>query len=60
LSLGYKDQPSKILFLTDILEEAQAAELCGMDVMILLRPGNHPIPLDQLETFKTTTNFEDI
>jgi methylthioribulose 1-phosphate dehydratase/enolase-phosphatase E1 len=43
LSLG-ADSPSDILFLTDIIEEAQAARSAGLDVILSVRPGNAPLP----------------
>lgn len=39
LSLGV-DKPSEVLFLTDILEEGQAAQTVGMSVVLSVRPGN--------------------
>lgn len=43
LSLGV-DQPSDVLFLTDIFEEAQAATAAGIHVALSVRPGNGPLP----------------
>ncbi len=43
LSLGV-DSPSDILFATDILEEAQAASAAGVKPVLMLRPGNKPLP----------------
>jgi 2,3-diketo-5-methylthio-1-phosphopentane phosphatase len=41
-ALGLK--PEQILFLTDILEEGDAAEAAGMHVIFTERPGNQPLP----------------
>lgn len=45
-----KSSPNEIRFFTDIVEEAEAANAVGMDVVILNRPGNlkqkpHPFPI---------------
>lgn len=45
-----KSSPDQIRFFTDIVEEAEAANSIGMDVVILNRPGNipqkpHPFPI---------------
>ena len=42
-SLGV-DEPSQVLFATDVLQEAVAAKEAGLDVVISLRPGNAPLP----------------
>lgn len=42
-SLGV-DKPSEILFVTDVIQEAEAAKAAGLEVMISVRPGNGPLP----------------
>ncbi|KAK4398374.1 putative bifunctional methylthioribulose-1-phosphate dehydratase/enolase-phosphatase E1 1 [Sesamum angolense] len=42
-SLGV-DNPSEILFVTDIYQEATAAKAAGLQVIISVRPGNGPLP----------------
>jgi methylthioribulose 1-phosphate dehydratase/enolase-phosphatase E1 len=42
-SLGV-DSPKDILFVTDVIEEAQAAEAAGLDTVLSVRPGNKPLP----------------
>lgn len=42
-SLGV-DEPSDILFVTDVYQEAVAAKIAGLEVMISVRPGNGPLP----------------
>ncbi|MCE2055549.1 hypothetical protein HAX54_042867 [Datura stramonium] len=42
-SLGV-DHPSEILFVTDVHQEAIAAEAAGLEVIISVRPGNGPLP----------------
>ncbi|KAL9346062.1 hypothetical protein Peur_060915 [Populus x canadensis] len=56
-SLGV-NKPSDILFLTDVFQEAVAAKAAGLEVMISIRPGNTPLPDDQI--FKTITSFAEI
>lgn len=43
LTLGV-DSPSRVLFLTDALLEAQAARAAGLRVAVTDRPGNAPLP----------------
>ena len=47
--------PGDVLFLSDVVAELQAAAQAGMGVGLILRPGNHPQPLDhgfpEYETF---------
>ncbi|TMW57632.1 hypothetical protein Poli38472_003557 [Pythium oligandrum] len=42
-SLGV-DSGKEVLFVTDVIEEAQAATAAGMDVALSVRPGNAPLP----------------
>lgn len=43
LSLGV-DDPSEILFITDLLAEAEAARRSGLRAILSVRPGNSPLP----------------
>src|SRR3546814_7229771 len=43
LTLGV-EHPSQILFVTDILEEAQAAQAAGLRAVISVRDGNGELP----------------
>jgi methylthioribulose 1-phosphate dehydratase/enolase-phosphatase E1 len=64
LTLGYDTSDvvaaasvtNEVLFVTDILEEAQAAVQAGMSSVLSVRPGN--AALAPGHGFKTTTNFE--
>ncbi|KAI4390136.1 hypothetical protein MLD38_002279 [Melastoma candidum] len=56
-SLGV-DQPSEILFLTDVYQEAVAAKQAGFQVTISVRPGNAPLP--ENHCFKTIRSFAEI
>ena len=57
LSLGV-DSCSEILFLTDIHEEAVAAHAAGLNVQIVLRPGNADLPVDN--KFSTIKSFDQL
>ncbi|GAB2277961.1 hypothetical protein Dimus_012659 [Dionaea muscipula] len=48
------DNPSEILFVTDVYEEATAAKAAGLEVIISVRPGNGPLP--ENHGFKTHYN----
>ncbi|CAK9182997.1 unnamed protein product [Ilex paraguariensis] len=52
------DNPSEILFVTDVFEEAVAAKAAGWEVMISIRPGNGPLPDNH--GFKTIQSFSEI
>ncbi|KAL3733778.1 hypothetical protein ACJRO7_023182 [Eucalyptus globulus] len=56
-SLGV-DKPSDVLFLTDVYQEAVAAKDAGLKVLILIRPGNGPLP--ENHGFKTVSSFLEI
>jgi methylthioribulose 1-phosphate dehydratase/enolase-phosphatase E1 len=43
LSLGV-DSPGDLLFATDVLAEAQAAKAAGWRAVLVVRPGNAPLP----------------
>ena len=43
LSLGV-DSPSEVLFLTDLIAEAEAAKLADVRTVLSVRPGNDPLP----------------
>nr|XP_039273732.1 enolase-phosphatase E1-like isoform X1 [Styela clava] len=54
------ENPENIIFLTDVLAEAEAATTAGMNACIVLRPGNHPILKDDLERFTTIKSFSEL
>ncbi|XP_059282302.1 probable bifunctional methylthioribulose-1-phosphate dehydratase/enolase-phosphatase E1 1 [Lycium ferocissimum] len=56
-SLGV-DNPSEILFLTDVYQEATAAKAAGLEVIISIRPGNGPLPDNH--GFRTVRSFSEI
>jgi methylthioribulose 1-phosphate dehydratase/enolase-phosphatase E1 len=57
LTLGV-ESPSEILFVTDIIEEGEAAAEAGLDVLLSVRPGNAKLPAGH--KFKAVTDFNDI
>lgn len=56
-SLGV-DDPSEILFVTDVYQEATAAKAAGLEVMISIRPGNGPLP--ENHGFQTINSFSEM
>ncbi|KAH6781046.1 haloacid dehalogenase-like hydrolase family protein [Perilla frutescens var. hirtella] len=56
-SLGV-DDPSEILFVTDVYQEATAAKAAGLEVMISIRPGNGPLP--ESHGFQTIYSFSEV
>ncbi|KAI3457450.1 hypothetical protein Pfo_014113 [Paulownia fortunei] len=56
-SLGV-DNPSEILFVTDVYQEATAAKAAGLEVIISIRPGNGPLP--ENHGFQTIKSFSEI
>ena len=57
LSLGV-DNPEEVLFVTDILEEAQSAKDAGLSTILSVRPGNYPLPANH--GYKAVTSFDQI
>ncbi|KAI5066011.1 hypothetical protein GOP47_0018635 [Adiantum capillus-veneris] len=57
LSVGV-DEPSQIVFATDVLQEAMAAKEAGLRAVLVVRPGNVPLPEDH--GFPTVTNLLEI
>ncbi|XP_066339920.1 probable bifunctional methylthioribulose-1-phosphate dehydratase/enolase-phosphatase E1 isoform X2 [Miscanthus floridulus] len=56
-SLGV-DNPSQILFITDVFQEAIAAKDAGFEVVISIRQGNAPVP--ENHGFRTIKSFSEI
>ncbi|CAH2070046.1 unnamed protein product, partial [Thlaspi arvense] len=52
------DDPSEILFVTDVYQEATAAKAAGVEAIISIRPGNASLP--ENHGFKTVTSFSQI
>ncbi|KAE9048130.1 putative bifunctional methylthioribulose-1-phosphate dehydratase/enolase-phosphatase [Phytophthora rubi] len=56
-SLGV-DSGKDVLFVTDVIEEAQAAEAAGLDTVLSVRPGNKPLP--ESHHFATIRSFAEL
>ncbi|KAG7393028.1 Methylthioribulose-1-phosphate dehydratase [Phytophthora pseudosyringae] len=56
-SLGV-DSGKDVLFVTDVIEEAQAAEAAGLDTVLSVRPGNTPLP--ESHHFRTIRSFAEL
>ncbi|KXZ48768.1 hypothetical protein GPECTOR_25g352 [Gonium pectorale] len=57
LSLGV-DSPADILFATDVLAEAQAASAAGWRAVLVVRPGNKPLP--EGHGFRVVTSMTEL
>ena len=51
---------TEITFYTDIIEEAHAAKEAGMEVIVLVRPGNKPVEAKDLEKYKNVSSFDQL
>lgn len=58
ISKAIGTDPGDILFLTDVLAEAQAATEAGFQARLVVRPGNAPLTDDQKAAFEAITSFE--
>ncbi|KAG6976956.1 hypothetical protein JG688_00000846 [Phytophthora aleatoria] len=56
-SLGV-DSGKDVLFVTDVIEEAQAAEAAGLDTVLSVRPCNKPLP--ETHHFSTIRSFAEL
>ncbi|KAK1931675.1 putative bifunctional methylthioribulose-1-phosphate dehydratase/enolase-phosphatase E1 [Phytophthora citrophthora] len=56
-SLGV-DSGKDVLFVTDVIEEAQAAEAAGLDTVLSVRPSNKPLP--DSHHFHTIRSFAEL
>ncbi|XP_058801925.1 enolase-phosphatase E1 isoform X2 [Phymastichus coffea] len=53
-------EPSNVLFLTDVIKEAQAAKEAGLAVTIVIREGNAKLTDDDKLAFKTIQSFAEL
>ncbi|XP_072031741.1 enolase-phosphatase E1-like [Amphiura filiformis] len=53
-----KCQPEDILFLTDVVREAKPAEEAGLNVALVIRPGNAPLTDEDKQHYSTLTSFD--
>lgn len=58
LTLGCTDRPQDVVFVTDVVDEAVAAQEAGMRAVISDRPGNAPLPSDH--GFSVVTSFDQL
>ncbi|XP_075146969.1 enolase-phosphatase E1 [Haematobia irritans] len=58
ISKALGENPENILFLTDVVKEAEAANQAGYQTVILSRPGNAPLTDDDKSTFSIVDDFE--
>jgi len=57
IGLAFRCEPGEILFVSDVVQELDAARIAGMQTALCIRPGNHP----QLPgTHRTILSFEEI
>ncbi|CAI5732474.1 unnamed protein product [Hyaloperonospora brassicae] len=56
-SLGV-DTAKDVLFVTDVIEEAEAAHAAGLDTVLSVRPGNKPLP--ESHHFPTIRSFSEL
>ena len=60
LSLGV-DDPARITFATDVHEEAVAASAAGWTAVLVVRPGNKPLPEGNGgPSFRRLTTLEEL
>lgn len=52
--------PDEIVFLTDIVKEAKAAQDAGMNVVIVVRPGNAALTDEEKKEFAVIETFETL
>lgn len=52
-------EPSDILFISDVVEELDAAKAAGMGTVLSIRPGNKPVPnTDEFDCVKSFTELD--
>ncbi|XP_003965447.2 enolase-phosphatase E1 [Takifugu rubripes] len=53
-------RPEEITFLTDVTREAKAAEEAGVNVVVVVRPGNMELTDDERAHYKLITSFNQL
>ncbi|XP_014667108.1 PREDICTED: enolase-phosphatase E1-like [Priapulus caudatus] len=53
-------KPEEMIFLTDVVKEAQAAKQAGMKVALVERPGNAPLTQEDRADFDVIQSFKNI
>lgn len=59
LSLGV-DEPRLVTFATDVYGEAVAASEAGWEAVLVVRPGNKPLPADASGHFRVIESLEEL
>lgn len=54
------DLPSQITFATDVHGEAVAAKEAGWEAVLVVRPGNKPLPADAGVKFRVVESLEEL
>ncbi|XP_012671046.1 enolase-phosphatase E1 [Clupea harengus] len=52
--------PEEIMFLTDVIREAKAAEEAGLNVTVVLRPGNMELTEEETAHYSTISSFSQL
>ncbi|XP_016097376.1 enolase-phosphatase E1 isoform X2 [Sinocyclocheilus grahami] len=53
-------QPEEIMFLTDVTREAKAAEDAGVNVIMVVRPGNTELTEEERSHYRVVTSFNQL
>ncbi|XP_073686071.1 enolase-phosphatase E1 isoform X2 [Garra rufa] len=53
-------QPEEIMFLTDVTREAKAAEDAGVNVAVVVRPGNMELTEEERKHYRIITSFNQL
>lgn len=53
-------QPEEITFLTDVSREAKAAEEAGLNVLVVVRPGNMELTDEERAHYNLITSFSQL
>ncbi|KAJ8672910.1 hypothetical protein QAD02_004171 [Eretmocerus hayati] len=53
-------EPSKVLFLTDVVQEAEAAKAAGLLAVLVVREGNAELSSKDKEAFLTVESFDEL
>jgi enolase-phosphatase E1 len=57
ITTAFELAPSDILFISDVVRELDAAAAAGLQILLSLRPGNHPQPPN---AYPSVSSFADV
>lgn len=60
IAAGRKEETGKWLFLSDRIEEVEAAKEAGMQSLVVVREGNAPLTEDEKKKHAQVTSFDEI